>query len=439
MKNLNKKSIDTTATKNHNIIFNILSIFFVVFVCFRDIIALYTTEYIKIIPDIMIFMLFIFVIVKNYKNLKISKGDKIVFSILILGTLISILNQVNLTNIIFQLRSISIIYILYFSTKNLGVEIKYKKIVYTFCAITIFLTLFSIIEIISEKELLFPEVWKNNIVYSTYIKRAYSLLNNPNTYAAFAIITYIMIDLRDKKNNFEKVLTVIMFLIALIAVGISASRSGAIAFVIYLIYRFLTSFKNKSKNTKILLAGTASLIIIISSIFVSKSLSDANAHSDHQELPFFNRVVVDVFSGKAFNNNVVDGRIYKINKALELFQDKPLAGFGLGTFGSSGSMRTELPHYQKYEITKDFYSDNEYIVILVETGIIGIVMFSLFVSSFIKENIKSRGLVPIMIVLAFLGLFYNIIEVLPLTFLSLFAILSTHKKESNSSSSRRSS
>lgn len=428
MKVLNKKS-SITAPKSRNIILDILFIFFVVFVCLRDIIALYTTEYIKIIPDIIIFALFIFVIIKNYKKLKISKNDKIIFSILALGTLISILNQVSLANTIFQLRSVSIIYILYFSIKNLGVEIKYRKIVYTFCAVTIFLTLFSIIEIASEKELLFPEIWKNNIIYLTYIKRAYSLLNNPNTYAAFAIITYIMVDLQDQKNNFEKVLGIIMFLVAATSVGISASRSGAIALIIYLIYKFIMTFKNKSKKTKILLAGAASVIIVVSSILIYKSLSDANAYSDPQKLPFFNRVIVDIFSGKAFSNNVTDGRIYKINKALELFKDKPLAGFGLGTFGSSGSMRTDLSYYQEYGITKDFYADNEYIVILVETGIIGVVMFALFISSFIKENLESRGLVPMIIILAFLGLFYNIIEVLPLMFLSLFAILSTRKKE----------
>lgn len=428
MKVLNKKS-SITAPKSRNIILDILSIFFVVFVCLRDIIALYTTEYIKIIPDIIIFALFIFVIIKNYKKLKFSKSDKIIFSILAFGTLISILNQVSLTNIVFQLRSISIIYILYFSIKNLGIEIKYKKIVYTFCAITIFLTLSSIIEITSEKELLFPEVWKNNIIYLTYIKRAYSLLNNPNTYAAFAIITYIMVDLQDQKNNFEKVLSIIMFLTAITSVGISASRSGAIALIIYLIYKFIIAFKNKDKKVKVLLASAASAIIVVSSIFIYKNLSDANAYSDPQKLPFFNRVVVDIFSGKAFNNNVTDGRIYKINKALELFKDKPLAGFGFGTFGSSGGMRTELSHYQEYGITKDFYADNEYIVILVETGIIGVVMFALFISSFTKENLKSRGLVPIITILAFLGLFYNIIEVLPLMFLSLFAVLSTRKKE----------
>ena len=77
-------------------------------------------------------------------------------------------------------------------------------------------------------------------------------------------------------------------------------------------------------------------------------------------------------------NNQEDGRIYYVKKALEIFKDEPLTGYGLATFGSAATQTYSSPTYEQYNITWNFYSDNEYIQILAETGVIGLLLIFTF-------------------------------------------------------------
>ena len=48
--------------------------------------------------------------------------------------------------------------------------------------------------------------------------------------------------------------------------------------------------------------------------------------------------------------------------------DYPIIGTGFGTYGDSASLSYQSPIYEKYRITTEIYSDNQYIQIITQTG-----------------------------------------------------------------------
>lgn len=67
------------------------------------------------------------------------------------------------------------------------------------------------------------------------------------------------------------------------------------------------------------------------------------------------------------------GRLHNLRVALHLIRHHPL-GTGLGTFGSAGARAF---HVHLPGVGKNFYADNQYTVILVETGLLGALLFAL--------------------------------------------------------------
>ena len=69
-----------------------------------------------------------------------------------------------------------------------------------------------------------------------------------------------------------------------------------------------------------------------------------------------------------------------------------MIGTGFGTFGSAASLMITPDIYSKYNLSSDFYSDNEYIKVVVEAGIVGTIAFGLFILSLLYEFFKSAHL-----------------------------------------------
>ena len=69
------------------------------------------------------------------------------------------------------------------------------------------------------------------------------------------------------------------------------------------------------------------------------------------------------------------GRFFYIEKGFEVFKDYPVAGAGFGSFGGSATLSYGSPIYKFYGIRSDiyggkyFYSDNQYIQVIAETGV----------------------------------------------------------------------
>ena len=78
-----------------------------------------------------------------------------------------------------------------------------------------------------------------------------------------------------------------------------------------------------------------------------------------------------VFSSQYFAQSAKAGRLHNLKVALRLARRYPM-GTGLGTFGSSGSkvFGTTIKG-----LPRNFYADNNYIVVLAETGALGALLF----------------------------------------------------------------
>ena len=88
--------------------------------------------------------------------------------------------------------------------------------------------------------------------------------------------------------------------------------------------------------------------------------------------------------------------------------------------------------YEKYGIHKGFYTDNEYIKVIVETGIIGSVVYGLFCLALLYSQFKKKNDKNIFFLLTFLlmGMFYNIFEVAPLCFVA-YILLAIMEENNN--------
>lgn len=112
------------------------------------------------------------------------------------------------------------------------------------------------------------------------------------------------------------------------------------------------------------------------------------------------------------------GRLHNLVVALHMVRHHPF-GTGLGTFGSAGA---KAFHYHLYGLPKNFYADNQYAVVLVETGIVGTALFGLFALAALWTALKDRSdsdrrrlAIVLFVSLAILGATSNALEQLVLT------------------------
>src|SRR5690606_15665586 len=105
--------------------------------------------------------------------------------------------------------------------------------------------------------------------------------------------------------------------------------------------------------------------------------------------------------GETFNEQNLalmseSGRFFYIKKGFEIFKEYPVAGSGFGSFGGSATLSYGSPIYDHYGIRSDiyggkyFYSDNQYIQIITETGIIGVILFAAFLLCMLAIFWKER-------------------------------------------------
>ncbi len=400
-----------------------LLLILLLFIPFREILSLYLGNYIKIISDLIVIVIFLISVFNKKIKLEFKKIDIIFILFLIIGFISTIfINKYNLSTYIIQIRSIAIYYILYFILRNY----KFKKddlnlFNNALKIIAIVLFVLSITEIIFNKMILFPKQWATSIRYADNYLRSYSLFNNPNSFAIFTLFTYIFLNEFDNKNNY------LINILLTVSILLTMSRSTILFFVIYLAYNF---FKKNYQIKKKLIPIICGIIVALSVNVLKNAINYDNSRQNTiddeiaEELKddYHNTEISDSLidrfgelkSKNILNSSSYNGRIYSILKGLEIFLDHPLIGTGFGSYGSSASFFTTSKIYEHYDIREDFYADNDYIKVLVETGLIGFIIYILFCLLLILENKKS-----IIIILIFLGygLFINNFETQALTFL----------------------
>lgn len=409
-----------------------LLLFLAVFMPFRELISLYTNSFIKFLPDILIWGELFFVVAINKFKLNLKMYDYFFMAFIFIGFISSFINGESLLAFALQTRSIGTMYVLFYILRNVDLNKEnYALIAKILKYVSIIIILFAIVEYLFDKRILFPEYWSANILYASNFLRAYSLMYNPNTFAIFIFMVMFLnfVINKDQLKAIDKVYFVLVF----IGIMISASRSTMIVLLLFVIYLLFDSVQKKSYyNLKMLIGLFLAGGVIYCGFVVCKDkinnafFSDGNTcinkcdsenNNGNKNFIIINRMQ-DSVSESTISNSFKNGRLFSIRQGLEIFQCHIIIGTGFGTYGSAASKMIVPNLYEEYDLYENFYSDNEYIKVIVETGVLGTLFFCLFILSLFYEFIKKKNIecLFIFVVFLFIGLFYNIFEMAVLSF-----------------------
>ena len=185
------------------------------------------------------------------------------------------------------------------------------------------------------------------------------IANNRNISSSSIIIklTFLIyiISKTSKKSlkNFYRMIE----LISIISIIILQSRLGLVSMI--LIYVMMFSYFTASKKQ-----------LFVPALMILLSISVFNYGNLNTEIKNYN--ILNLTSDESANQ-----RINFYSLALDLFSDKPITGHGLGSWKYE-SLKYKDPTTRS--VLVPYYTHNDFLQILVELGIVGLIIYLLFIS-----------------------------------------------------------
>lgn len=361
----------------------------------------------KIIGDLVIFSALLKVIYQDqrrWKSLLHFYSFEIAFLLfLMIGSLSAyFIGGANIEAIFFQVRSFLLMYILFYILRRLSVTkediLRLGWIVLTMVFI---LGVHGLIEKVSLRGMLLPESWKNMPLSATNRVRVYGLLGNPNSLALFMSLSLIFLYTLKEKVN-KKIIINIAIVLALGTIVLTLSRGTWISFLVF-ISLFIVFSKKWSLLKHLVLSLIISIgIIVIPTTYYASIVEKTDIGIQQREIQKqydeSDETITDrikgTFDEASIEGSRKSGRLYIIAKGFEVFSDHPIIGTGFGTYGDAATLSYGSPIYDQYDIYLRFYSDNQYIQILVQTGIVGSIFFAIFLLGMLIFVIKHRSKLP---------------------------------------------
>ena len=247
--------------------------------------------------------------------------------------------------------------------------------------------LFSIVTVLLSALIAFKKI-KNPIVFlaeiftiSLFLECSYLIIellvsgssftgisSNRNISSSSIIIKFIFLIflMNSSRSIFNKFFLKILEIMAIVSIVLLQSRLGLFSlFLIYIMFFFI----HKEKRKYYLISF---LIVCLSSISLSSL--------DGSKVIDKNYNILNLESDKSLNQRL---NFYSI--ALELFSQKPVLGHGVG------SWKYESLAYVKSKdntVLIPYYTHNDFLQILVETGIIGLVIYFFFLFYLFNRVLK---------------------------------------------------
>jgi len=187
------------------------------------------------------------------------------------------------------------------------------------------------------------------------------------------LIPFFLNSFFEDKKNIKFSLKYMELFASLIIVLLAISIQSRGLFLVILFYFFillLTEIKNKKFYFKIFLSII--LIFLVVFLFLSEELKS--------DLFFRFSVIFRLFEQNVYLEDLSNIRYDLIKRSIELFSASPLIGVGAGNFMYFGQGSFYISH-------------NDYLLVLSEQGIIGLIIFLLVLFSFIKSaffNLKKE-------------------------------------------------
>lgn len=389
---------------------NKIPIFFLlIFIPVRPFLIVYNSGY-KAIGDILILFLLIKIIYDYRKDIfklfRLNIVETVFILFIAIGTISALITGVTIPAIIMQVRAFILFFLLFYIVRRLNIN---NKDIYHFSLITfltaVTLSLQGLVEKISLRTLLLPEAWANLQLASTNKIRVYGLIGGPNELALYLFIAFMVSFYLLLKTSGKLKIAIYIGMAIIFTVFLLTYSRGALLTVICFLIIYLVIYKKihyfKQTLFMVLAAGVMFFAVVQITNYIedhtpnnssaqevkeSSKKTDSVSNNPKQGLDRF----TEAFSEKALEMSSTDGRVYRVKKAIEVFKDKPIIGYGFGTFGGSATQTYSSPIYEKYDISWDFYSDNQYIQIIAETGIIGTILLAVFVIYLLKISWNLR-------------------------------------------------
>lgn len=213
------------------------------------------------------------------------------------------------------------------------------------------------------------DLYKNNISISYKLDRAQGLYGDANNAALVAILGYIFVhQCFITKNNFQKVLKIVLLAISAYALYLTYSTTGFVVFIMsfgLLNYKYFT--RERLLVLPIILIGFYFTLLNLSSLL--EGVIDLNPRQQSKIDNFVNLLKLD------FDNVDDSGRDRFVAKLMDYIEESPFIGNGL-EFGS---------HH---------HGHNTYLYILSDAGIFALIIFVIllfkYFESIFKIDINSR-------------------------------------------------
>lgn len=403
-----------------------LILFLCAFIPVRNALELYISSLVKIIPDLLILALLVWYAVTVRFRFRFRLHDWLFLGFIAVGAVSSLLiNHSGLMPLVFQVRSIGIYYLLYFVVRNLDFGKKeFSGMVTMLQVMALLLFVFAVIEKVCAKTVLFPQSVADNIIYPSNFTRTYSLFFNPNTFGLFLVFVGFLSLLRTVSFGIKTSPVIYGILFASLLMTMSRSAMIALAVGLIAIAGFmLVKKRGRLPYLKILIS--AAIIVVVGFAGYYGTRLGANLYYEHMlkgtdkdsaliggslGIDTVDRLD-ETFSELEIQQSGVNGRIYNVKTGIKIWKDHLIAGTGLGTYGSSASMNYKSALVDEYDLYFPLYADNEYIVVLVETGLLGALLFAAFLGAILFNFRKHYAKLLFCLLFGWFGMFYNIFEV----------------------------
>ncbi|MDM5157040.1 O-antigen ligase family protein [Bacillus sp. DX1.1] len=334
------------------------------------------------------------------------------FLFCLFGAILGFVNDVSLMAIMMQLHTLLLFYFVFYIATRISFHnddlLFFAQI--TFITSTI-ISIHGLVEKLSLRSIGLPEAWKELVLAPTNKIRIYGMIGGPNELALYLTLAFL-VSLYLLRNTSKQMKYLIYTGLTLIATTLWLTYSrGAFLIIIIFLILYIVIHRGISHWKSL-------LTIVLISFLCATGISKMTNYLEGESIG--SKRFSEALSKETVELSKEDGRIYYVKKALEIFQDKPITGYGFGTFGDAATQTYSSPIYEQYKITWNFYSDNQYIQILAETGIVGTILIFTFVFGVLSILWKYRNgheLSPLLLYLmvgAIVGsAFYNILEIAP--------------------------
>ena len=400
-------------------------LFLCVFLPIRSPLADATTAAVKAIPDVLIVLLLLWYLEERRLRLDLLPQD-LFFLGFLLTALVStcLVNHYSMFRYVYQVRSIGVMYILYYVLRNVRLTREQLiRVVQTLQGMAAVLLVFGCIEKISMKTAAFSWDVALSIYAPDNYARVYSLFYNPNTFGAFLAFTLFLSVA--KSRCWKHRTPVWVYAVLVTGLYMSMSRSSAMIAALGLLILLAADLRDHTLREKAKrYCKTAVVCVICAAVISTAATAAGNRYYDSvlSKDPDY-AWLVEMKTGLSMKDRfgelgesymysgVKNLRIFFFQTGLRVYRDYPVIGTGFGTFGTSASLNYGSPLYETYGLMDGFYADDQYITILVETGTIGTILFAAFLLSILWRYRRSPFQLFCCVAFGWFGIFFTIFEI----------------------------